>query len=60
MILWAGHQSGKGKYLVYSNMDIGVQPPFYIKMARQMQVPRTPSPRRRCWRRGSERGVVGL
>ena len=29
---------GTGKYLIYSNMDIGVQPPFYIKLARQLQV----------------------
>ena len=38
MILYAGYQYGKGKYLIYSNMDIGLQPPFYIKIARQLQV----------------------
>lgn len=36
-ILYAGYLHGKGKYLVYSNIDIGVQPPFYIKLARQLQ-----------------------
>ena len=37
-IIYAGFLHGKGKYLVYSNIDIGVQPPFYIKLSRQVQV----------------------
>jgi len=37
-ILYAGYLHGKGKYLVYSNIDIGLQPPFYIKISRQLQV----------------------
>eukprot|EP00966_Prymnesium_polylepis_P027115 627189-Prymnesium_polylepis.1 len=37
-ILFAGYLHGKGRYLVYSNIDIGVQPPFYIKLGRQLQV----------------------
>ena len=37
-ILYAGYLHGQGDYLTYSNVDIGVQPPFYIKLARQLQV----------------------
>ena len=38
MILHAGYQHGEGYYLTYSNIDIGVQAPFYIKLARQLQL----------------------
>uniref|UniRef100_A0A7S3SKY6 Sulfotransferase domain-containing protein n=2 Tax=Emiliania huxleyi TaxID=2903 RepID=A0A7S3SKY6_EMIHU len=38
MLLYAGYSRGSGKYLIYTNIDIGLQPPFYLKLARQMQV----------------------
>ena len=42
-ILYGGWLHGKGGHLVYSNIDIGVQAPFYIKLARQLQLhPDTP------------------
>ena len=42
-ILYAGWLHGKGRYLTYSNIDIGVQAPFYLKVARQLQLmPDTP------------------
>ena len=42
-ILYAGWLHGKGGHLVYSNIDIGVQAPFYIKLARRLQLhPDTP------------------
>ena len=37
-IIYAGYLHGKGKYLIYTNIDIGVQPPFYIKIAHQLQL----------------------
>ena len=43
MILYAGYLHGEGRYLTYSNIDIGVHAPFYLKLARQLQVmPDTP------------------
>jgi len=38
MILYAGFLHGAGGYLCYSNIDIGVQAPFYTKIARQLQL----------------------
>ena len=43
MILYAGWLHGNGTYLTYTNIDIGVQAPFYLKVARQLQLmPDTP------------------
>jgi len=42
-ILYAGWLHGAGRYLTYSNIDIGVHAPFYLKVARQLQLyPETP------------------
>ena len=42
-ILYAGWLHGKGRYLTYSNIDIGVQAPFYLRIARHLQLmPETP------------------
>lgn len=42
-ILYAGWLHGRGHHLVYTNIDIGVQAPFYLKIARQLQLyPDTP------------------
>ena len=37
-ILYAGWLHGKGRFLTYSNIDIGIQATFYTKLARQLQV----------------------
>ena len=37
-LLYAGFLHGTGKYLTYSNIDIAVQPSFYIKIGRQLQI----------------------
>ena len=38
LIRYAGYLKGEGEHLTYSNIDIGVQAPFYLKLARQLQV----------------------
>jgi hypothetical protein len=38
LIRYAGYLKGEGEHLTYSNIDIGVQAPFYLKLARQLQL----------------------